>query len=168
MIEETTLEIELSKIVYNSVEKEKYPSPIQLIDDSIYRKQLEDLKQNRPSTKTKYLSQLELINKQISNISTQNNQNNINYYKSVKEIDDKYINDIAIAKLDEANIWKAIRSYRNYLLSQCDWTDTVSAQTRLSDTEKEQWNKYRQELRDITKSFSSPKDVIFPTINMEV
>lgn len=49
----------------------------------------------------------------------------------------------------------ALKAKRNALLAASDWTDTVSAQTRLSAEQLEAWGIYRQELRD------------FPTINEE-
>ena len=46
-----------------------------------------------------------------------------------------------------------LRQDRNKLLLECDWTDLPNAV--LSDEKKTEWQKYRQELRDITKKFSS-------------
>ena len=53
-----------------------------------------------------------------------------------------------------------LRTQRNYLLSETDWRSLPDAPT-LSD----EWKKYRQDLRDITKTFSSlsDKDFAFPT-----
>jgi hypothetical protein len=42
----------------------------------------------------------------------------------------------------------AIRSYRDGLLSNCDWTQAVDSP--LSGEKKADWATYRQELRDIT------------------
>ena len=41
-----------------------------------------------------------------------------------------------------------IRSYRDGLLSNCDWTQAVDSP--LSSEKKAEWATYRQELRDIT------------------
>jgi hypothetical protein len=60
--------------------------------------------------------------------------------------------------------WDDIRNKRDGLLSQTDWTDTVSAQTRLGATLFSAWQKYRQALRDITLKYSSPAHVIWPTL----
>lgn len=53
--------------------------------------------------------------------------------------------------------WKDIRRKRNNLLTKSDYT-------QMSDWpgDKKTWAKYRQELRDITKTFSSPDSVIWP------
>jgi hypothetical protein len=53
--------------------------------------------------------------------------------------------------------WHAIRSQRNQMLKDSDWT-------QLSDSpvDKQTWVTYRQELRDITKQ-ADPFNVIWPT-----
>jgi hypothetical protein len=56
--------------------------------------------------------------------------------------------------------WDEKRGARNALLAQSDWT--VLEDSPLSDDQKEKWKKYRQELRDITKKFKKPDDVVFP------
>jgi hypothetical protein len=57
--------------------------------------------------------------------------------------------------------WSNIQEARNYLLKQCDWTQLVDVP--LSDEDKEKWSTYRQALRDITKNFTNPDQVIWPT-----
>ena len=54
--------------------------------------------------------------------------------------------------------WQQVRAKRNQLLQQSDWT-------QLEDVvaDKEAWSAYRKQLRDITKSFSSPIEVVWPT-----
>ncbi len=51
---------------------------------------------------------------------------------------------------------------RKELLQESDWTDTVSAQTRLGDLLYQTWQDYRQALRDITLQANYPTDVIWP------
>ena len=51
---------------------------------------------------------------------------------------------------------------RKELLQESDWTDTVSAQTRLSDLLYQAWQDYRQALRDIPQQANYPTDVIWP------
>ena len=46
-----------------------------------------------------------------------------------------------------------LRNLRNELLQESDWTQMPDSQ--LSEEKKTEWQKYRQELRDITKKFSS-------------
>ena len=62
--------------------------------------------------------------------------------------------------LVERNHLDELRFLRNDLLTQTDWTQSRDV-TLSNDTE---WKKYRQELRDITKTFKSinDKDFKFP------
>lgn len=54
---------------------------------------------------------------------------------------------------------RKLRKQRNYLLTKCDWTQfpDVPESTRLA------WQTYRQELRDITDTYTSLDDVVWPT-----
>tara|TARA_B100000035_G_scaffold122857_1_gene104553 strand:+ start:728 stop:1018 length:291 start_codon:yes stop_codon:yes gene_type:complete len=51
-----------------------------------------------------------------------------------------------------------LREDRNSKLAETDWMSLPDAPT-MSDA----WKKYRQDLRDITKTYKSPKDVKWPT-----
>ena len=64
----------------------------------------------------------------------------------------------AWATLEPLVLWEPIREKRDNLLSQSDWT-------QLSDVQvgnKSQWAEYRQKLRDITKDFQNPQEVVWP------
>lgn len=54
------------------------------------------------------------------------------------------------------------RSRRNRLLQESDWTDTASAPARLGSTLYDQWQTYRQALRDITSQPGFPFEVVWP------
>ena len=54
--------------------------------------------------------------------------------------------------------WNNVRSKRNILLSGSDWTQLDD-----SKENKESWASYRQELRDIPQTFSTPESVIWPS-----
>jgi hypothetical protein len=58
--------------------------------------------------------------------------------------------------------WNKIVLIRNFLLSDCDWTQTNDAP--LSDNEKEMWKSYRQKLREIPQSQNNipASEVKFP------
>lgn len=56
--------------------------------------------------------------------------------------------------------WDAIKEQRDQLLKESDWIGATDAQPKPS---KEAWLTYRQALRDITKTFSSPEAVVWPT-----
>jgi len=53
-----------------------------------------------------------------------------------------------------------VKAKRLILLFESDWTDTVTAQTRL--TNWQQWQDYRQALRDITQQDGFPLDIEWP------
>lgn len=46
----------------------------------------------------------------------------------------------------------AIRAERNRLLTESDWTDTLSAKSRLGEEKYNQWQEYRQALRDMPEA----------------
>ena len=56
--------------------------------------------------------------------------------------------------------WNNIRSMRNDLLSQSDWTQVPDNGLK----NKEQWKIYRQALRDITEVFDDPENVVWPKL----
>lgn len=63
--------------------------------------------------------------------------------------------------VDDVDILKSnIDSKRIMLLQASDWTDTVSAQTRLSNYAE--WQTYRQALRDIPNQSGYPFNIIWP------
>lgn len=57
--------------------------------------------------------------------------------------------------------WDTIRSQRDSLLTNSDWTQLPDVP--LSSNEKELWSAYRNELRNITSKYKTPKEVIWPT-----
>ena len=77
--------------------------------------------------------------------------------------------------LDESNIcksrWKVvpqsldiasniIRSERNRLLTACDWTQLPNSP--LSETKKQEWDTYRQALRDLPANTADPENPVWP------
>jgi hypothetical protein len=62
---------------------------------------------------------------------------------------------------DPATAKRQVLSKRQQLLSMSDWTDTVSASTRLENYNA--WQFYRQQLRDITTQEGYPFNVVWPT-----
>jgi hypothetical protein len=58
-----------------------------------------------------------------------------------------------------APTWEQIRAQRDNLLVQSDWIGVSDAQPKPN---KEAWLNYRQALRDITSTYSSPEAVIWP------
>lgn len=56
----------------------------------------------------------------------------------------------------------AVLAQRQQLLLDSDWTDTLSAQTRLGSAYAT-WQSYRQDLRDITSQAGYPTAITWPT-----
>jgi hypothetical protein len=63
---------------------------------------------------------------------------------------------------DLTQVRTAVLARRQQLLADSDWTDTVSAQTRLGATYAT-WQLYRQALRDITSQAGYPITIEWPT-----
>jgi hypothetical protein len=64
-------------------------------------------------------------------------------------------------EMPDENKWNLIRSYRNDLLTRCDWTQLPD--NTLTDEERLQWTVYRQTLRDLPTYYETPDELIFPT-----
>ena len=65
-------------------------------------------------------------------------------------------------ELPETMAW--LRNKRNLMLEECDWTQ--AADSPLSDSKKAEWATYRQQLRDLTNTYTkenSIEDIVFPT-----
>lgn len=60
-----------------------------------------------------------------------------------------------------AEKWAEVRNQRNDLLVESDWTDTLSAKNRLGDDLYNDWQQYRQALRDVTNQLD-PFTVTWP------
>ena len=56
--------------------------------------------------------------------------------------------------------WEQIRSKRDALLKDSDWSVAGDATPKPS---KESWLTYRQALRDLPQSFETPEEVVWPT-----
>jgi hypothetical protein len=57
----------------------------------------------------------------------------------------------------------AARAQRDQLLVESDWTDTLSAKSRLGDALYAAWQVYRQSLRDLPQQTGFPLDIAWPT-----
>lgn len=58
-------------------------------------------------------------------------------------------------------LWAAVRKQRQSALEATDWTDTLTAKTRLGEAVYEEWQSYRQALRDITEQ-PDPRNIVWP------
>jgi hypothetical protein len=57
--------------------------------------------------------------------------------------------------------WFQILAQRNDLLKETDWTQLPDIELTIEQVNEAKI--YRQKLRDITKDFTNPDDVVFPT-----
>ena len=75
----------------------------------------------------------------------------------------KIVDGEAVIRTD--NTLEILRNKRNELLKESDWTQVNDCP--LSDSKKQEWLTYRQELRDLpstNQSANNIADVIFPSI----
>ena len=73
------------------------------------------------------------------------------------------------ARDERLKLWEAespsinlLREQRNLLLSKTDWIVIIEREEGGSVSNFTDWKKYRQELRDITKTYKSLDDVKWP------
>lgn len=64
-------------------------------------------------------------------------------------------------KVSDDVAWNSVRKMRDRLLTASDWTDTLSAKTRLGDVAYQAWQAYRQALRDVTMQ-ADPHSIVWP------
>tara|TARA_B100000073_G_scaffold111462_1_gene89922 strand:+ start:735 stop:1031 length:297 start_codon:yes stop_codon:yes gene_type:complete len=69
--------------------------------------------------------------------------------------------------LEPAKKLAMLRLERNFLLGQSDWVVIKEREEGGSVSNFADWKKYRQELRDITNTYKSLKDVKWPTAPSE-
>jgi hypothetical protein len=62
--------------------------------------------------------------------------------------------------IDELKAYSILRSERNGLLSQCDWTQMLDSP--LTEEKKQEWQTYRQALRDLPQTVDI-NNIEFPT-----
>jgi len=66
----------------------------------------------------------------------------------------------AIAEFEVFDGWVKVRKQRNQLLKDSDYI--MFPDITISAEKKEEWETYRQSLRDIPQTFSNPDDVTYP------
>lgn len=62
----------------------------------------------------------------------------------------------------ETELAAEARSKRTRLLAESDWTDTLSAQSRLGEVLYNAWQDYRQILRDVPQQAGFPTNIAWP------
>ena len=79
----------------------------------------------------------------------------------IKKPTEKKIKSLSAA-VDNMLVWERIRKRRNKLLADCDWTELPSVRAKMDPKKAQEWDKYRQTLRDIPQFFSEPEFVFWP------
>jgi hypothetical protein len=66
--------------------------------------------------------------------------------------------DAEIEAADKKNAWVELRKRRHALLLDSDWTQVPDA-----PVDREAWAVYRQQLRDLPKNTTDPRNPVWPT-----
>ena len=119
------------------------------IDESDIDKQFDAETENYILKSTGRYQYIDIKSKTIIDMPVKPHDFSVFDYVTYKWIDDNYL-AITFAT-----------NKRMSLLQESDWTDTVSAQTRL--TNYAEWQTYRQALRDIPSQTGYPTDIVWPT-----
>jgi hypothetical protein len=64
------------------------------------------------------------------------------------------------AEIESCQRWKIIRNERDKLLKESDYL--ILADAPITTEKKEEWETYRQALRDIPQDYDSPDEVVYP------
>ena len=82
------------------------------------------------------------------------------YEQAVQTVEDEKVRleNERLAEEAARDYWSELRSIRDNLLSQCDWTQ--SPDSPLSEAKKEEWRLYRQALRDLPDTVTDPKPLV--------
>lgn len=93
------------------------------------------------------------VDKQIFNSSPIKPDNDTQIYDTIN----KNWVDAPVVDIPQYVLEQAIRSQRDMLLSECDWTQTADA-----PVDKEAWSQYRALLRNVPQQEGFPADVTWP------
>jgi hypothetical protein len=74
--------------------------------------------------------------------------------------------DAEIARLTALEPMRVLREIRNWLIKETDWTQSADLRKIRGDTWCEQWDTYRQALRDITKTATPQFDQFGILVNI--
>jgi hypothetical protein len=73
--------------------------------------------------------------------------------------------EIKLTEEGTINLWSEIRTKRNQLLSECDWTQVADAD--ITKEFKSKMKAYRQELRDLSDKYDDPRELVWPELPTE-
>jgi len=107
--------------------------------------------EGEPTTEAEFNSMFRKVIGKTSNGSAIESDKPSDFGVTWKQVSDK------LKALQDAEPMRLLRVERDRLLAECDWW--ASSDLTITDAQK----KYRQDLRDITKSATSLDDAKFPT-----
>ena len=105
----------------------------------------------KPTTEAEFNSMFRKVTGADSNGTAIESDKTSDFGVTWKQVSDKK------KALEDAEPMRLLRAKRNGLLAECDWW--ASSDLTITDAQK----KYRQDLRDITKTATSLDDAKFPT-----
>jgi uncharacterized protein YutE (UPF0331/DUF86 family) len=136
---------------------EKRQDIYELINEIVDRPSSYDGKEG----KLAYLAYLSDLQGELQEMIDENNQIIADNAAARTQAETDYQAALDAQKAIDTNKWEAIRQFRVEILRDCDWTHIGDSQ--LPASIKNEWKDYRQALRDITKDFEDPDDVVWPT-----
>lgn len=66
------------------------------------------------------------------------------------------------SEITDEQWWAVARWWRNALLTESDWSQVTD--NSLSEEQRELWRNYRQELRNISDTYTDPREISFPDL----
>lgn len=118
-----------------------------------------------------FIGRIEEVIKNGFDLETFNNNNYFGPFSIPEEYDsskqslewDFDLKKWVITNYPDSYFWEKIREKRNQKLTESDWTQLLDSP--LSDSQKNIWSKYRQNLRDLPSTIKDPKeDITWPSI----
>ena len=115
----------------------------------------------------------------VEKVLVEYNQNTQHITGHTYEIDQTSVREIPVIEslpevsIDQKryNFLSQLRSKRDQLLKDCDWTQTADVQATMTSDVNQKWTTYRAALRDLPGVYSSTEEfdfskIIWPTINV--
>jgi hypothetical protein len=115
----------------------------------------------------------------VEKVSVEYNRNTQHITGYTYEIDQNSVREIPVIEslpevsIDQKryNFLSQLRSKRDQLLKDCDWTQTADVQATMTSVVKQKWTTYRAALRDLPGVYSSTEEfdfskIVWPTINV--
>lgn len=96
-------------------------------------------------------------------------EDQIQYEYSLQKINEKEEERVKNEQEIQNNrdYWEELRRIRNFILQQSDWTQLSDVQNIITLEEKQKWDLYRQELRDLLENITDPKQILLDPKNYQ-